>query len=206
MLQNRVNPFGELIRTRARGNWMGNRGLLHDNDQEIKRPFRLLAWITCKLQYKDRKRTVMSPGQYTELFFLDEATAFAAGHRPCFECRRTDFTIFKSFWLQGNPEYGFNLKTSICDMDAILHQERMDQHGSKPTFQEDAGRLPDGAFVLIKSIPFLVAGRQMYAWSPEGYDRSMPLPKTGKLTVLTPRSIINTFRAGYIPQMAGLDR
>ena len=87
MLQNRVNPLGDIIRTPARGAWMGNRGLLHNERQEIVRPYRLIPWITCVLSFKNRHRPVMAPGQYTELFFLDEATSFAAGHRPCKECR-----------------------------------------------------------------------------------------------------------------------
>src|ERR1700743_3660322 len=102
MLQNRVDPQGNIIKTTARGAWMGNRGQLHNEQRQIVRPFKLKAWLTCLLQFNGRKREVMSPQRYTELFFLDEATAFAAGHRPCFECRRKDYDLFKSFWLQGN--------------------------------------------------------------------------------------------------------
>src|ERR1700730_14192737 len=101
-LQNRVDPFGRLIRTTARGAWMGNRGLIHNEYQQIVRTFRLKAWITCRLEFKGWYRKVMSPNRYTELFFLDEATAFSAGHRPCAECRREDFNRFKAAWLQGN--------------------------------------------------------------------------------------------------------
>ncbi|HTJ10817.1 MAG TPA: hypothetical protein VL547_02270, partial [Dinghuibacter sp.] len=99
MLQNRVDPYGNIIFTPARGAWMGNRGLLHDAQQHIRRPFRLKAWIICVLQFKGRHRPVMAPGQYTELFFLDEATALSAGHRPCAECRREDFNRFKAAWI-----------------------------------------------------------------------------------------------------------
>ena len=121
MLQNRVDPFGNIIKTKARGAWMDNRGILHNEEQQIIRPFKLKAWITCKLEFKGRKRQVMSPNRYTELFFLDEATSFAAGHRPCFECRRNDYHHFKSLWIKGNPEYHFNEKTSVKAMDDILH-------------------------------------------------------------------------------------
>src|ERR1700761_7186777 len=112
MLQNRVDPMGNIIRTSARGAWMGNRGLIHDEHQHVLRPFRLKAWLICVLQFRNRKRVVMSPGQYTELFFFDEATAFSAGHRPCFECRRSDALLFRSCWIKGNPEYGFQEKTA----------------------------------------------------------------------------------------------
>src|ERR1700760_1777025 len=105
MLQNRVDPEGNIIRTSARGSWMGNRGIIHDEQQNVLRAFKLKAWITCVLAFKGRKRPVMAPNRYTELFFLDEATAFSAGHRPCFECRRQDAGRFKSLWIKANPEY-----------------------------------------------------------------------------------------------------
>src|ERR1700757_892600 len=124
-MQNRVDPFGTIIDTRARGGWMGNRGNIHSPDKRIVRPFRLLPWLICKLEFKDRHREVMTPGQYTELFFLDEATAFSAGHRPCFECRRADYEKFKAAWIGGNPRYGFDNKTSIKELDAVMHRERM---------------------------------------------------------------------------------
>src|SRR5436853_7505403 len=113
MLQNRVDPFGNIIKTAARGAWMGNRGVIHNEQQRITHVFKHKAWITCALQFKGRKRTVMTPGRWTELFFLDEATAFAAGHRPCFECRKEDATRFKSCWIHGNTSDGVTMTTSI---------------------------------------------------------------------------------------------
>ena len=107
-MQNRVNPYGKIIETEARGAWMGNRGLLHNENKEIVRPYKLKAWITCLLQFKGRQREIMSPNRYTELFFLDEATALAAGHRPCFECRKEDYNKFKSLWIKGNPGCNFS--------------------------------------------------------------------------------------------------
>jgi hypothetical protein len=201
MLQNRVNPLGEIIRTAARGAWMGNRGLLHNDRKEIVRPFRLLAWITCVLAFKDRKRIVMSPGLYTELFFLDEATAFAAGHRPCYECRRDDYRRFKQYWLLGNPAHHFNDKTSITEIDAILHRERMNAGKSKVTFPADISELPDGTFVLIDETPFLIKGELLYPWTPAGYDTGIARPHKMEVAVLTPASIVNTCKAGYVPQM-----
>jgi len=198
MLQNRVNPFGNIIKTSARGRLMGNRGLLHNETQEIKRPFKLIAWITCVLDFKERRRPVMAPGQYTELFFMDEVTSFAAGHRPCFECRRSEADAFKTFWLKGNPEYGFNSKTPIKAIDEILQHERIDQNYQKVTFQGNPNALPNGTFVAFRNEPYLIKNGMMYPWSAEGYGKAQLLPQE-KLPVLTPKSIVNTFKAGYLP-------
>jgi hypothetical protein len=201
MLQNRVDPFGSIISTTARGHWMGNRGVLHNEARHILRPFKLKAWITCKLEFNDRKRIVMAPNRYTELFFFDEATSFAAGHRPCFECRRADFKIFKDFWLKGNPEYSYTEKTSINEIDKIIHRERISADGSKVTFDESPDRIPNGTFVLYKNEPFLVTNGLMYLWTPFGYEDQVKVPALGNLTILTPKSIVNTYRAGYMPQI-----
>jgi hypothetical protein len=202
MLQNRVDPFGNIIMTKARGAWMGNRGILHNDEQEVLRPYKLNVRITCKLDFKGRRREVMAPKRYTELFFLDEATSFAAGHRPCFECRRNDYNRFKTLWLKGNPQYNFDEKTTIKEIDDILHQERMDDNNTKVTYEENIDAIPNGTFVLIDNKPYLVFGKNIYLWTPFGYEKGMALPNVEKLTVLTPRSIVNTFRAGYLPQIA----
>jgi len=202
MLQNRVDPFGYIIKTKARGAWMGNRGILHNEKQELLRPFKLKAWLICKLEFKGRWRQVMAPDRYTELFFLDEATAFAAGHRPCFECRREDFNLFKSLWLKGNPEYNFNQKTPVAKIDEILHSERINYVKLKVMFEEKAKNIPDGTFVLYKNDAYLISDGLMYLWSPFGYQSGIALPHVAKLSVLTPKSVVNTFRAGYLPQMA----
>ncbi len=201
MLQNRVDPFGNIMRTKARGSWMGNRGILHDDVQNILRPFKSKAWLTCKLEYHGRRRQVMAPNRYTELFFMDEAVSFAAGHRPCFECRRADFDKFKSFWLVGNPEYKFDEKTPFQKIDEILHKERLDKHGSKVIFEEDVNNIPNGSFVLINDNAFLVLDGMLFLWSPFGYEKSIPIPDLNKLSVLTPKSTVNALRAGYTPQM-----
>jgi hypothetical protein len=201
MLQNRVGPQGNIISTSARGAWMGNRGQLHDRGKTILRPFKLKAWITCLLQFRNRQRQVMSPGLYTELFFLDEATAFAAGHRPCFECRRADYDRFKAAWLQGNPGYGFNIKTSIREIDDILHRERIGRDGQKVTFKAKLAGLPDGTFIQLDNQPFLIAHGQVHRWTPFGYEKGIQ-PPSEEVTVLTLPSTVNAFRAGYVPQMA----
>jgi len=201
MLQNRVDPSGNLIKTPARGAWMGNRGLLHDEHQNIVRPFKLKAWLICVLEFKDRKRKVMSPRLYTELFFLDEVTAFAAGHRPCFECRRKDHDRYKAYWVTGNPEYGYDSRVSIYKIDDILHRERMDNKGVKVTYEDEVKNLPDGTFVSVDGKPYLLARKLLHEWSPFGYEIGIELPKNKRITVLTPRSTVNTFRAGYKPQI-----
>jgi hypothetical protein len=202
MLQNRVDPEGNIIITPARGAWMGNRGQLHDHYQHLQRNFKLKAWLICLLQFKGRKRPVMAPNRYTELFFLDEATAFAAGHRPCFECRREAYNHFKSCWLAGNPAYRFDDSTSIRSIDDILHSQRIDNAEKKITYQEHIKNLPDGTFIRLLGKPHLIANNLLHQWSPSGYGEAIALPKTGKVTVLTPKSSVNAFRAGYQPQMA----
>ena len=202
MLQNRVDPLGNIIWTSARGAWTGNRGVLHNEDRQIVRPFKLTAWITCRLEFKGWKRQVMTPNRWTELFFLDEATSFSAGHRPCFECRREDAVRFKSCWLKGNPEYNFTEKTSIRKIDEILHLERMDRDRSKVVFEEEPGRLPDGVFVLVENTPYLIVNGLGYLWTPSGYEKGVTFPAEGRLSVLTPKSFVNAFRAGYLPQIA----
>ena len=179
---------------------MGNRGLLHSAGQHIIRPYKLKAWITCLLQFKGRRREIMTPNLYTELFFLDEATAFAAGHRPCFECRREDANRFKAFWIKGNPGYNFSAKTSIGAIDKILHHERMNSDGSKKMYKANATLLPHGTFISIDKSPYLVVDRHMYLWTPAGYTNKQTLPGP-EVDVLTPKSIVNAFHAGYVPQM-----
>lgn len=202
MLQNRVDPFGRIFKTPARGLFMGNRGLLHDKGKSILRPFKLKAWITCKLEFKGWHRPVMAPGKYTELFFLDEATSFAAGHRPCFECRRPDALRFKEAWLSGNPEYGFQAKTSMRLIDDIIHAERFGALQEKITFESGPDSLPDGTFIVIEDEPYLVKEGMLYLWSPFGYGPAIPFPETLKVEVLTPASVVHAFNAGYVPQIA----
>jgi len=202
MLQNRVDPKGDIIQTNARGAWLGNRGQLHGNTKTILRPFKHKAWIICLLEFKGRHRQVMAPGLWTELFFMDEATAFAAGHRPCFECRRNDANRFKAAWLKGNPQFGFNIKTAIGKIDDVIHAERISSNGQKITFETAIKNLPNGAFVEKDGEPYLLLNNHIYRWTPFGYEKAQALPKSEKVAVLTPRSIANAFEAGYQPQIA----
>jgi len=201
MLQNRVNPSGEIIITPHRGAWLGNRGVLHNEQQQIIRPYKIKAWITCVLSFRGRHREVMQPNRWTELFFLDEVTAFSAGHRPCFQCRYEDHQRFKTYWLKGNPEFGFNMKTPVAEIDNILHQERVAANKTKVTYEEKLINLPDGTFILIQDLPYLIKDSQLHLWTPAGYEKSVPLSDVDLINVLTPKSIVNMFRAGYIPQV-----
>jgi hypothetical protein len=202
MLQNRVNPFGEIIRTSNRGAWLGNRGVLHNDKQEIVRSYKIKAWITCVLEFRGRHREVMQPNRWTELFFLDEATAFSAGHRPCFQCRYLDHQRFKTYWLKGNPVLGFNMKTPISKIDDIIQLERITADQSKVTYKEKLAVLPNGTFVSYQDNAYLVNGGKLYLWTSAGYEKPIAFPDLPTLWVLTPKSIVNMFSVGYLPQVA----
>ncbi|MBT1700988.1 hypothetical protein KK083_29110 [Fulvivirgaceae bacterium PWU4] len=204
MLQNRVDPFGRIIKTSARGLFMGNRGVIHNERKEITHTFKHKAWIICLLAFKGRKRTVMTPDRWTELFFLDEATAFAAGHRPCFECRKEDAKRFKACWIQGNPSYHFSMTTSIKEIDEVIHRERIDREKKKVTHQRMPSDLVEGTFVAIDDEPYLFTEGRLHHWTPSGYDNAIAVPEGSMLTALTPTSIVNAFRAGYTPQIKRL--
>jgi hypothetical protein len=180
---------------------MGNRGVIHNAQQQIISPFKHKAWIICQLEFKGRKRTVMTPNRWTELFFLDEATAFAAGHRPCFECRKEDAKRFKSSWIQGNPLHGFTMTTSINEIDEIIHRERIDSEKKKVLRKRKLSDIPDGAFILMNDDCYLFRKNQLHRWTPFGYEESTAIPHESMLTVLTPNSIVNAFAAGYAPQI-----
>jgi hypothetical protein len=202
MLQNRVDPLGNIIITPARGSLVGNRGVIHNEHKQITHPFKHKAWIACSLEFKGRKRTVMTPGRWTELFFLDEATAFAAGHRPCFECRREDAQRFKFFWIQGNASYNLSMNSSIKEIDEVIHRERIDSEKKKVVHQRLSSQVPEGTFILFDADPYIVAKKRLHRWTPFGYETSITLPQDSMMTVLTPNSIVNAFHAGYIPEIA----
>ena len=191
-LQNRVTPFGELIATRARGTLMGNRGCLHDAQQRIRRPFAVKRWIICVLEFKGRHRTVMTPGQYTELFFLDEATALAAGHRPCAECQRGRYDLFREHWAgRGRARPGADA------MDDVIHAERLDARRAKRTYAEPLARLPDGAMVASDGQAYLIQDGAVLRWTPSGYEEGRRPRRARAYRVLTPRSIVRALARGY---------
>lgn len=197
-LQNRVTPEGDIVAHAARGLMMGNRGgALHDEHRSLRRRrWVTRQWICCRLAFKGRQRVVMSPGQYTELFFLDEATALAAGHRPCFECRHADATKFATFWALVNGRPG---RATAPEMDAVLQPERVDPRGQKVVYAASLADLPDGAFVRRDQRPCLVMGTRLLPWTPDGYATPIHRPRDAVADVLTPRSIVAVLAAGYIP-------
>lgn len=203
--QNRVTPEGEFIATSARGTFLGNRGILHDADGRIQRTHTHPNWVICLLVFKERRRIVMAPGRYTELFFLDEVTALAAGHRPCGECRRAAYRHFTALWQQANPELLQGEMFSPQRMDRALHRERInarsqDKRVQKITFQASLDELPDGAFVRgVAGESLLVLDDRLLLWTPEGYTDSRPRPVRQQVTVLTPRSTVGVLSTGYLP-------
>lgn len=195
-LQNRVTPLGELIATPARGLVYGNRGCLHDDRGQIRRRYAARRWIACRLQFRGRRRQpLMAAGRYTELFFLDEATALAAGHRPCAECRRQDYNRLIRFWAELHPS-----QNGADVIDAQLHAERIDpMTGERRLHDAPFDELPDGAFVLLEHKPHLVLGPGVHRWSPGGYDERRRRPANGRATVITPPSLVALLQSGWTP-------
>ena len=203
-LQNRVTPFGEIVATPERGLFMGNRGgCFHDDRQQLtSRRWATKQWITCKTDYKGKRRPLMEPGCYTELFFLDEAVAFAAGHRPCALCRRPDFDRFTAAWVRANPVLARSEKLRVATLDSALHGERLTPERTKRTFDVTLGSLPDGTFVTFDGVEaWLVLRGALRRWSFGGYDASRTLDPRTPAQVLTPPSVVRAFDAGYRPSV-----
>jgi hypothetical protein len=205
-LQNRVTPFGELVAIPDYGAWMGNRGgCMHTSERKLtRRRWVSRRWIVCVLEFRGRRRTVMTPVRYTELFFLDEATALAAGHRPCRECRYADHQRFKAAWLRGNRRKDMGPFARIDAIDAVLHQQRVTRQGAKVTYRSRLAELPEGIFITLAEEPaaaLLVTHKSLWRWTPRGYMDAGPCHRVrSAVTVLTPRSIVAAIQAGYVPQ------
>jgi hypothetical protein len=193
-LRNRVTPLGELVAGPAHGLVYGNRGCLHDEHGNIRRRYAGRRWIACRLEFRGWKRTrLLQPGRFTELFFLDEATAFAAGHRPCALCRREDYARFGEVWRRLHPS-----DVGADAMDARLHTERL-VAGTRSQRHNPASvdELPDGAFVLRDGVPYLVRGAHLLGWTPAGYAERRPRPDSGTVTMITPPSLVAVLRTGW---------
>ena len=204
-LQNRVNPLGNIIQTPHRGAWTGNRGVIHNDKKQVIRSFKSKAWITCALEFKGMKRVVMSPNRWTELFFLDEATAFAAGHRPCAYCRRADFNQFKALWLKANKDSFELTDEKMTTIDIILHKERLEKNSEKKHHFALLFSLPDGVIFCFKNDktkPFLIYKNYLFEWHESGYLTAMKMLEIDvEVSVLTPLSIVNVFKQNYVPQI-----
>lgn len=188
---------------------MGNRGVLHDDKGQLtSKRWSHNHWIICVTEFKDSKenpRPLMAPGCYTELFFLDEATALAAGHRPCAECRRDDFNRYKRAWIDGNLIEGLGGFVGVGTIDQVLHRERVNSDREKVCYTVALGDLPDGVFVFFPDSPELarlIWKDRLWAWSPQGYGSPSEYDRTSVASVLTPASSVKVIAAGYIPQVA----
>jgi hypothetical protein len=202
-LQNRVTPYGTIVRHPARGAFTGNRGVIHNAEREVVRRWATRRWICCLLEFEGMQRTVMSPGRWTELFFLDEATALAAGHRPCAYCRRGDFERFKAAWVAGNPGSGVAPGDSIDRVDRVLHGERTG--AAVPVeMRGPFVALPEGSFIELMERPgeaWLIWRGMLHLWTPWGYARREPQGAGQLARLLTPPSTVNALRSGYVPQV-----
>jgi len=192
-LQNRVTPFGDIVAIRGRGLIMGNRGILHNDARRIVRYSQVRRWLACRIEFHDRHRIIMRPHSYTELFFLDEATALSAGHRPCAECRYVDYQRFRSLWeaCHGGP-------VSADIMDVKLHADRLAAR-RKCTYRDNLNALPNGTYIALDETAWLVWGNELLAWSGSGYINRCSRPKHREVEVLTPRSTVAILAAGYRP-------
>lgn len=198
-LQNRVTPFGEIVAAPYRGTMMGNRGIIHDPATRtlLKRRWTNHAWIICVCKFKNVRRPVMARQSWTELFFLDEATALSAGHRPCFYCQRQRALAFQAAWAEGNGDL-----VKAPEIDRVLHGERLDPKNGK-ALHPISGRvrdLPDGAIIASGDNAYLMRNGNTYRWSWQGFERAMP---EGDAMLLTPPSTVRALRAGYLPLMHG---
>jgi hypothetical protein len=199
-LQNRVLPTGEIVSHPARGLLMGNRGCIHHPDRTLGvSRWRSKMWISCVLVWRDVRRDVMPPGRWTALFFLDEATALAAGHRPCGYCRRADYT---SFAERFRTSQGLADRPRAFEMDAVMHAERVDRRTrTQVTRPARAGSLPDGAFVRHEGDEALVTGGLLRPWSFEGYGAPLKIEPDTTVELLTPPAIVGVLAAGYRPML-----
>jgi len=199
-LQNRVTPDGSIVAIAARGTVMGNRGgAIHQPNRTLgKRRWASRQWICCRLEFNGRRRALMQPGRYTELFFLDEATALAAGHRPCGECRRQDFLWFATLWAQTK---GLTGRAMAEDMDAVLQEERLTPERAKRTYYASLDTLPGGTFIRWQGAPHLVLASWLLPWDFAGYGTPIERPSAATVEVLTPPSIVAVLSAGFCPSL-----
>ena len=206
MNQDRVTPFGKIIPTKARGVLMGNRGVLHDvNSETEKLRWDGKRWIICLLSKSGLPEKRDPNIKYTRLFFLDEATALSAGHRPCAYCRKEAFHLFVDAWLRGNPEFGFSNDVRIEKIDSIIHEDRVTHSGEKKSFASCIDDLPDGVMIEFPEntgASWLLWNGELHRWEPAGYPERRSIVAGQTVTVLTPKTIVRAITAGYTPKVA----
>jgi hypothetical protein len=196
-LQNRVQPDGQVLAIPARGTMTGNRGIIHGPDRVLTtKRWSHKAWICCELDWQGRKRQVMTGSNWTELFFLDEAVAMSAGHRPCGYCRRTAYVKFVDAW-----ETAVGIRPKAPDMDAVLHPARVNRDRSQVTHQAQIATIPDGAIILHNQTPHLVCAHSLRPYSSNGYGAQVPRPQFGEVTILTPKPMVAVLNNGYHPAL-----
>jgi hypothetical protein len=198
-LQNKVDPWGELRALRVVGTLMGNRGILHDENDRIVRNWANKSWVCCSLSATFQKRNPFSPGTYSELFFLDEATSYAAGHRPCRTCRRADHDRFNEAWTAANAA-GVSGRgwLPIREIDAALHAERIAPDRRKRTHSARLGDLPVGAMFTTGGEAVLVGPNGLRLWSFGGYHPHQDLPVQTVVDLLTPPSVVAAIQQGLV--------
>jgi hypothetical protein len=200
-LQNRVTPFGEIVAIAARGTLMGNRGCLHDDEQRVLKTSARIAWVTCRLEWKGIRRTIMASGKYTELFFLDEATALAAGHRPCGDCRAEQLVEFERAWAAGVEGRPGEIAL-VQNIDPVMKRDRTERTGVPRRFTARAGGLPDGVMVQLageEEVARLKWRGHYLKWSLTGYGHPTAVEEKATVTVLTPACSVKVLSAGYVP-------
>ncbi|MGA8666536.1 MAG: hypothetical protein WB804_06685 [Candidatus Dormiibacterota bacterium] len=195
--RNRVTPMGDITAIPLRGAWTGNRGILHSG-HEIVRFHASDLWITCALEFRGRRHEQWQPRHYTFLYFHDEAVSFAAGHRPCAECRRDSYNAYRAAWAES---LGVD-EPSAKQMNRRLHGERVVAGTHRRRLHQMSWTdLPDGAFVLLGASPAVVLGDRLVEWTLHGYAGGLAHPMRGKADVITPPSTVAVLRAGYPVQI-----
>ena len=195
-LQNRVLPTGEITAQPWRGTLMGNRGILHDSHQQLEtRRWQHPHWVTCVLKHKDWHREVMTPNNYTELFFLDEPAALAAGHRPCALCRRPDYNRFRAAWAQAHGQ------NSLLQDDRFLHKARVNRSRVHRRHSAPLSTLPDGTFIWRDGATQLIWNDKLLRCDRGTYTHVAPRPVRGDAEVLTPEPTVAALLHGYLPAL-----
>ena len=198
--KNRVNPRGELCAVKSLGTLMGNRGQLKKDGLSYVRPWAIKHWINCEIDPKKLGDIKPGPVKYTKLFFLDEATAFAAGHRPCAQCRRPRFESFKKAWFDGNADHVLGRPLTVQTLDDKLHEERL-ASGGVALQTSDPMSLPKGTFVELNGVALMVWDGELLRWSFQGYELVPDLSSNILIDILTPASTVNAFRQGFVPEV-----